>query len=323
MNDYSMQEVISKYKSRCEQLERSGNPYSAGVAWIAGEYSSIERARIPMLDQGFLRGDLTYDVPAVWDGRLFRLDDHLDRLERSCEKLRLRIPVARNEIKSLLLEMVARSGIRDAYIEIIVTRGLKFVLDYECYENNLYLMVLPYIWCMPPDSHFRGGPAVVTRTVRRIPPGAIDPTIKNLQWGDFVRGWIEAKDRNAVYALLPDGDGNVTEGGGYNICVIKDGKLRTPSYGVLEGITRKTVFEIAKVKGISAELGVVKIEELYHADEMFICSTAGGIMPLSELDGKPIGAGNVGPVTRTIWESYWAYHYDPLLSVPVKYHSPR
>lgn len=319
MTQFSMESVLGAYHQRQAAHEANTSPFAHGVAWIAGEYQPIFEARIPFLDQGFLRSDLTYDVPGVWDGRFFRLDDHLDRLEASCEKMRFRIPMDRAQVRSTLLEMVALTGLRDAYVELIVTRGLKFVRDYQDYENSLYLMVVPYVWAMRPDMQMTGGPAVVTRTVRRTPPGAMDPTIKNLQWGDFCRGWLEAMDRGAVYALLPDGDGNITEGGGYNICVIKDGVLRTPSRGVLEGVTRKTVLEVAAARGLRTELDFVRVEELYQADELFICTTAGGVMPLSELDGAPVGNGKVGPITRQIWEDYWAAHYDPKLSFAIDY----
>ena len=225
----------------------------------------------------------------------------------------------RETVRRALVDMVATTGIRDAYVELIVTRGLKFVRDYQAFENSLYLLVMPYVWAMPPEYHPFGAPAVVTRTVRRTPPGAMDPTIKNLQWGDFCRGWLEAMDRDAVYALLPDGDGNITEGGGYNVCVIKDGILRTPARGVLEGITRKTVLEVAAGRQVPTELDFVAVDELYHADELFICTTAGGVMPLTTLDGRPVGDGKVGPITTAIWEGYWAAHYDPRLSFAIDY----
>jgi branched-subunit amino acid aminotransferase/4-amino-4-deoxychorismate lyase len=280
-NAYSMETVLGAHAARNAELEASTNPYAHGIAWIAGEYSPLHEAKIPILDQGFLRSDLTYDVPGVWDGRFFRLDDHLDRLEESCRKMRFRLPMGRQKVRDTVIDMVAKSGIRDAYVELIVTRGLKFVREYQSYENNLYLMVMPYVWAMPPSIQMTGGHAVVTRTVRRTPPGAMDPTIKNLQWGDFVRGWLEAMDRGAVYSLLPDGDGNITEGGGYNIFVVKGETLRTPARGVLEGVTRKTVLEIAAAQGLKASLDFVAVDELYQADEIFICTTAGGVMPMA------------------------------------------
>ena len=316
---YSMDEVLGGFHERKAALEKSTSPLAKGVAWIEGEIVPLEQARIPILDQGFLHSDLTYDVPAVWDGRFFRLDDHLDRFERSCAKMRLKSPLSRAATRDTLVEMVARTGIRDAFVELILTRGLKFVREYESFENNLYLIVMPYVWAMPPRFHSTGSSAIVTRTVRRTPPGAMDPTIKNLQWGDFTRGWLEAMDRGAVYSFLTDGDGNVTEGGGYNIFAVKDRTLYTPSRGVLEGVTRKTVLELAEAKGMKAVMDFVPVELLYHADEIFMCTTAGGIMPITRLDDQPVGGGQVGPVTREIWEAYWAAHYDPELSFAIEY----
>lgn len=319
MADFSMEAVLAGYAARKARQAENRGPFARGVAWIEGRFEPLHEARIPILDQGFLRSDLTYDVPGVWDGRFFRLDDHLDRLDASCAKLRLRLPMDRAALRRTLVEMVALTGLRDAYVELIVTRGLKFVREYQAYENSLYLLAMPYVWSMPPQVQRTGGSAVVTRTVRRTPPEAMDPTVKNLQWGDFVRGWLEASDRGSVYSFLPDGDGNITEGGGYNIVVIRDGVLSTPSRGVLEGVTRKTVLEIAAARGMRTVVDLVPVEDLYHADEIFMCTTAGGVMPITELDGRPVGGGQIGPHTRAIWEAYWQAHYDPKLSFAIDY----
>lgn len=317
----AMSSVLEAYETRLEALQASDNPFADGIAYVEGAFVPPAQARIPLMDHGFLHSDLTYDVPAIWDGRFFRLDDHLDRLEASCAKLRLRMPLDRATLRATLLDMAARSGIRDAYVNIIVTRGLKFVRGNKAEDlvNALYMYMLPYVWVMPPQMQKAGASAVVTRSVRRVPPGAIDPTVKNLQWGDFVRGLFEAQDRGAVYPILPDGDGNITEGAGYNIVLIKDETLYTPGRGVLEGVTRKTVMEIAAAKGYGVRLEHVPVELAYQCDELFFCTTAGGIMPVTELDGQPIGGGQVGPVTRTIWEAYWDLHYDPKLSFAIDY----
>jgi len=147
----------------------------------------------------------------------------------------------------------------------------------------------------------------------------MDPTVKNLQWGDFTRGWLEALDRGATYSFLPDGDGNVTEGGGYNIFAVKDRVLFTPIRGVLEGVTRKTVLELAAAKGMRTVVDYVPVDLLYQADEIFMSTTAGGIMPITQLDDQPVGGGQVGPVTREIWEAYWAAHYDRKYSFAIDY----
>lgn len=317
----SMEMIFSGFARRQAELEESRNPFAKGIAWIDGDLVPLHEARIPLLDQGFLHSDLTYDVPSVWDGRFFRLDDHLERLEISCQKLRLKMPMPRGEMKQTLVRMVAQSGISDAYVEMIVTRGLKFVRGNkpEDIVNKLYMLVMPYVWVMPPDMQRTGGNAIITRTVRRVPPGAVDPTVKNLQWGDFVRGLFEAQDRGAVYPILTDGDALITEGAGFNVVLVKNGTLYTPDRGVLEGITRKSVVDIARVRGIETRIAPTPVELAYNADEIFFCTTAGGIMPVTILDNKQIGGGQVGPITRMIWEDYWDMHYDDAFSFKIEY----
>nr|UUA81759.1 omega-transaminase [synthetic construct] len=319
----SMDKVFAGYAARQAILEstETTNPFAKGIAWVEGELVPLAEARIPLLDQGFMHSDLTYDVPSVWDGRFFRLDDHITRLEASCTKLRLRLPLPRDQVKQILVEMVAKSGIRDAFVELIVTRGLKGVRGTrpEDIVNNLYMFVQPYVWVMEPDMQRVGGSAVVARTVRRVPPGAIDPTVKNLQWGDLVRGMFEAADRGATYPFLTDGDANLTEGSGFNIVLVKDGVLYTPDRGVLQGVTRKSVIDAAEAFGIAVRVEFVPVELAYRCDEIFMCTTAGGIMPITTLDGMPVNVGQIGPITKKIWDGYWAMHYDAAYSFEIDY----
>lgn len=309
------------YEARLAEHAGRTGPFARGAAWVRGEYVPAEEAQVPLFDLGFLRSDLTYDVPAVWNGRFFRLEDHLDRFGRSLAKLRMAPPVPREQMREILVELVRKTELRDAYVDIIVTRG-RFqpgTRDPRNTTTALYAFVIPYVWVMPLDQQQAGGAAVVTRNVRRTPVSAFDPTVKNLQWGDFTRGMFEALDRGASWPFLPDADGNLTEGIGYNIVVIKDGTVMTPGRGVLEGVTRKTVLEIAEAAGWKTYLGDVPIGSLYEADEIFMCTTAGGIMPITTLDGAPVGGGQVGPMTRAIWDRYWDLHADPTLTLAVDY----
>lgn len=324
----TMRKVFNAYTARKSAFEStaSSSPFASGIAYIEGHQVPLHEARIPILDEGFLRGDLTYDVAGVWDGRFFRLDDHLNRLEASCHKLRMKLPLPKPKLRKLLIDMVARSGLRDAYVEPIITRGLVPVRGSigENLKNNLYVLIKPYVWVMPPEVQMSGtGSAIVARTVRRTPVGSMDPTIKNLQWGDFTRGILEAQDRNAVYPFLTDGDGYLTEGSGYNIIIVKDNILYTPSRGVLEGVTRKSVFDAAKKLGIEVRMEFVPVDLAYKADEIFMCTTAGGIMPITVLDGRKVGKGGVGVVTRRIWDEYWEMHWDPAYSFAVQYDETR
>lgn len=317
----TMQKFFAAYEARQKILAASKNPYAKGVAWVDGELTPLHEARIPLLDQGFMHSDLTYDVPSVWDGRFFRLDDHITRLEASCAKLRLKLPLPRDEVKRILVDMVAASGIRDAFVEIIVTRGLKGVrgTDPKDIQNRIYMFIQPYVWVMEPEEQPVGGSAVVTRTVRRVPPGSMDPTVKNLQWGDLTRALFEASDRGATYPFLTDGDTNLTEGSGFNIVLVKNGILYTPQRGVLEGVTRKSVIDVARMQGLDIRVEVVPVQKAYDADEIFMCTTAGGIMPITSLDGKPVNGGKLGPITKKIWDGYWAIHYDDTFSFEINY----
>ena len=312
--------VLDAFEARRGSHASKAGSYVDGAAFARGEYMPADEAMVPLFDLGFLRSDLTYDVPAVWDGRFFRLDDHLARLERSCAKLRLTPPMSTPQIREMLIELVRRTQLRDAYVDIIITRGraAKGQRDARLAEPAIYAFVVPYIWILSPEAHEVGGSAIVTRDVRRTPPGAMDPTIKNLQWGDLTRGFFEAFDRNANLPLLPDGDGNITEGC-YNVFTVHDRVLRTPARGVLEGVTRLTAMEIARAEGWTVRMEDLPVGSLYDADEIFLSSTAGGIMPITTLDDKPVGGGQVGPVTRRIWERYWALHSDPRLSFAIDY----
>jgi branched-chain amino acid aminotransferase len=294
---------------------------SAGCAWIEESYVPIAEARIPILDTGFVRSDLTYDVVGVWGGRFFRLDDHLDRLERGCERLRLRSPKSRAETEEILAGVVARSGLREAYVETIVTRGVPAPgeRDPRRFEQRFYAYAIPYVWIQRPEQQEVGAKVVVARDTVRVSPGAIDPTVKNFMWGDFIRGLLEAYDRDAVLPILSDGDGNVTEGPGVNVFAVHRGVLRTPDRGVLEGITRLTVLDIATELGIPAQIEAVPLSHLYDADELFLTSTAGGVMPVAELDGRPVGDGAVGAVTGRIRQTYWDWHADPRFTRSIDY----
>lgn len=317
-----MDKIFAGYAARTATLKASSNPFARGIAWISGELVPLSQAQIPLMDQGFLHSDLIYDVPSIWDGRFFRLEDHLSRLEASCHKLRLRLPLPKDQINRILNEMAVQSGIRDGFIAMIVTRGLVGVRGSQpdkLLHNNLYMFIQPYIWVMEPDEQRRGGCAIVARTVKRTPVESMDPTVKNLQWGDLTRGLLEAADRGAIYPFLTDGDGHLTEGSGFNIVLVKDGVLFTPGHGVLEGVTRKSVLEIARANGIDARVEFVPVEMLYHCDEVFVCTTAGGIMPVTSLDGMLVKDGKIGPVTRRIWDEYWAMHYDSRYSYAIDY----
>jgi branched-chain amino acid aminotransferase len=301
--------------------EQAANPFAAGCAWIDGRYLPVGEARIPILDTGFVRSDLTYDVVAVWEGRFFRLDDHLDRLFAGCRRIRLTPPLTQPDIREILIGTVQRSGLREAYVEAIVTRGVPEpgVRDPRRLTPRVYAYAIPYVWIVPSERQPRGTDVVITRGTRRIPPAAVDPTVKNFHWGDLTRGLFEAYDRGASLPILPGEDGLVTEGPGFNVFACVDGRWLTPASGTLAGVTRRSVIELAREAGEVVEEGTLSTGDLRRAAEVLITSTAGGIMPVTLIDGQPVGTGTPGPRTALLRDRYWARHEDPRFSTPVRY----
>jgi len=295
--------------------------FEAGAAFVDGERVPIGEAKISIVDTGFSRSDVTYDVVAVWNGAFFRLDDHLARFERSCRELRLALPHSREEMAGILTDLVRIAGLREAYVETICTRGASKggVRDPRTFENKFFAYAVPFVWLLRPEDAETGMDAIIARTVQRIPTRSMDPTVKNFHWGDLTRGLYEAYDRGAHYPILLDADGNVTEGAGYNVFALVDGRLLTPVSGTLQGITRRTVMELAEQAGIPVDAVDLPEAEFRRGSELFATTTAGGVMPITSLDGEPVGDGEVGPVTRRLRDAYWAAHEDPRHITPVDY----
>jgi branched-chain amino acid aminotransferase len=292
---------------------------SAGAAFIDGEIVPISQARIPITDTGFTRSDLTYDVVSVWDGAFFRLEDHLDRFERNCERLRLECPYERTDVRDALVQLIECSGLREAYVEVICTRGssVNGSRDPRTFVNRFYAFAIPYVWILRPEDADTGMNAVIAKTVRRIPIDSVDPTVKNFHWGDLTKGLFEAYDRGGDHVLLLDHDGHLTEGPGFNVFAVIQGSLVTPASGVLEGITRRTVLELAEADGLVTAQTEITESDLRTATEIFATSTAGGVMPITKLDGRPVDDGAVGAVTRRLRELYWDAHGNAQLSTRV------
>jgi branched-chain amino acid aminotransferase len=292
--------------------------YPPGMAFMDGQFCPIGEAKISVLDWGLLRSDATYDVVHVWKRRFFRLDLHLDRFARSMAKLRLSIPYDRDQLSDILKQCVRHSGLDDAYVEMICTRGMSptFSRDPRDAINRFIAFAIPFSWVADPAQRERGLHIAVSK-IRRIPPDSIDPTIKNYHWLDLVAGLFEAYDRGAENVVLQDGAGGIAEGPGFNIFAVNAGRIVTPASGVLEGITRRTTLELCAELGVPAEPAPLSLERLTGADEVFISSTAGGIMAVTLIDGRPVGDGQAGPITKRLTALYWQKHEDPEWTTPV------
>lgn len=294
--------------------------YPNGVAYLDGQYVPVSQAKVSVLDYGFLHSDATYDTVHVWNGRFFRLDLHIERFFGGLERLRMSIPYDRDAVAKILHDCVALSGHRSAYVEMLCTRGASptFSRDPRDAVNRFMAFSIPFGSVANAEQLERGLHVAISHRIR-IPPASVDPAIKNYHWLDLVRGLYDAYDKDAETALLLDFDGNVAEGPGFNVFAVRDGRLTTPATGVLAGITRRTVFDLCAELGIEANAGTVTVTALREADEVFITSTAGGIMPVTRIDGRPVATGRVGPVTNRLKDLYWQKHEEPAWSSPVSY----
>jgi len=301
--------------------EQESKMVPPGVAYINGEFTSMHEAKISILDWGFLRSDATYDVAHVWKGRFFRLDKHVDRFLAGIKKLRMNFDMDRDEIVSILHECVTQAGHQDAYVEMICTRGAS--PNYERHpkfaQSKFMAFAIPFNWIIPPERWEQGIHLGVSQNYARIPSGSVDPTIKNYHWLDLTMGWLEVTDRGADTVLLLSQEGFVCEGAGFNVFMVSGDKIYTPDIGILEGITRLSAIEICSELKLCCNILPISIDYLRSADEIFVTSTAGGIMPVTRLDGVVIGNGQPGKVTRKINELYWDKHTDIEWSSAVEY----
>lgn len=294
--------------------------FSKGAAYINGKIVPINEAKISLLDWGFLHSDATYDVVHVWDGRFFRLTDHLNRFYASMDKLRMSIPHTPPQLQTILTDCVKASGLREAYVEMITTRGFPQAgsRDPRTCTNQFYAFAIPFVWVTPPQQ----GLHLIISRQQRIPAESVNPVIKNYHWLDLVMGQFEAYDQGGETAAVVDAQGNIKEGPGFNIFAVKEGVLTTPASGVLEGITRQTAIELATAQGYQVLQKELTPEAARAADEVFITSTAGGIMPIFKIDQQLIGGnkkGTIGAVTQKLQDAYWQLHSDPHYTTNINY----
>jgi branched-chain amino acid aminotransferase len=225
------------------------------------------------------------------------------------------------DIKAILHRCVALAGLKDAYVAMDCLRGrppagMPYHPAYA--RNYIAAFALPWISLLSSDVMTRGAHLVVAETLR-IPGASVDPKAKNFHWADLTRGQFEAHDRGADFCVLLDENGCVTEGPGFNIFVVTDERIATPDTGVLEGITRRSVIELCEDLGLSIEVRPVPVTELRDADEIFLSTTAGGVMPASRIDGRIMGNDRPGPVSTRVHDRFWARRAEGWHATPVDY----
>jgi len=294
--------------------------FEGGSVFIDGDWKPLSEAKLSLFDWGFTRSDATYDVASVWKGAFFRLDDHLDRFFASMKKLRMAIPYGRDEVRTILHGCVRAGGLRDSYVAMVCTRGVPppGSRDPRLATNRFYAYAVPFVWIAPPEKQRAGIDLHVSRRVR-IAPESVDPTVKNYHWLDLVQSMFDAYDRGRDTSCVVDAAGNVTEGPGFNVFAVKGGVVSTAARGVLEGVSRRTVLELCEALAIPLDVGALSAGALADADEVFLSSTGGGVLPIAKVDGKAVGGAFPGPITQRLHDAYWALHDDPRHRDPVAY----
>lgn len=293
-----------------------------GCAYIDGHYCSMEEARISVLDPGFTHSDVVYDVTSTWCGLFFRLNDHIERFLQSCAGFRIKCPQSSGVLKTLLAECVERGEVSDSsYCALVLTRG-RYSKEGERSRDifsttpALIAYAVPYVSVADEEQQERGLSAIVSKTLR-IPSACVDTRFKNYHWGDLTQGKFEANAAGADIALHLSIEGGLTEGAGFNVFFARSGCLYTPEHNILLGITRQTVMDMSADLRINCEVGTYDAEALRRADECFITSTAGGIMPVTMLDGRSLGGGKPGSITLRLRDEYWRRREEGWLGTPV------
>ena len=301
---------------------KDSNKFSAGSAWMGDRVIPIAEASIPVTDWGLTRSDITYDVVPVRLGAFFRLADYLDRFFVSMEKLSLNPKMTKNEVKNALQNMVSVTELRDSYVSMVCSRGRPHIpgsRDPRDCINYFYAWCVPFIHVIKPEIAQKGATALVSTSALRIPDTSVDPTVKNYHWGDFNKSLIEAKSKNFETAFLLDQKGNITEGPGFNIFAVKDNIVLTPNTGVLKGITRKTVLEIAEHLNLKREMREISKTEFFETDEVFIATSAGGITPIVKVDNRIYSNGQIGEITKRIATTYLEWIREPKFRTEIDY----
>ncbi len=278
-----------------------------GVANINGEFVPAHDATVSIFDSGFIGGVSVFDTLACWEGGLFKLRQHQARFERSAHATMIPLLCSGAELEARIIETTRRADLRNAYVQVIATRGRRPSPSMPSHEPTLIVYAIPYVWLWP-EEKADSGISLVIPSIRQWPASVVDAKIKNFNRMHTHLARLEADRADADDVVLLDDRGLLTESRGANLFLVRGGALYTPRSGILEGITRETVFEIAAESGVPAEERDLTPYDLYTAEEAFLCSTAGGVFPINEADGRGVGQNGIGPITRQLRGRYWERH---------------
>lgn len=276
--------------------------------YLNGKYVSREEARVSVFDHGLLYGDGVFEGIRVYDGCIFRLREHLERLYRGAQGIQLTIPLSADEMQDVVVETVRLNEKRDAYIRLVVTRGDGDLglSPSKCPQPTLFVIVDDI--GIYPEKVYREGVEVIISDIRRVPASCINPEWKTLNYMNNILAKLDGERKGYQEVIMLNMDGEVAEGSSDNIFILDGSRLRTPAtpYGALPGITRGAVLDIAREQGIPAEEGKIRPEDLYSAEECFLTGTAAELVPVVRIDGRPVRDGCVGPMVTRLREIFEA-----------------
>jgi branched-chain amino acid aminotransferase len=281
-------------------------------AYVNGRYLRKEDASISIYDHGFLYGDGVYEAIRAYDGIVFKLREHIDRLYESAKSIKIEMPLAKDELGRIVVEVLKKNQLRNGYVRIVVSRGYgKMGVDpRNCPKPTLVVMAEPR---EPLFGEKVKGISAIISSLRRTPSWALDPRIKTLNYLNNILAKIEAIDAGAEEAIMLNEQGYVAETSTENIFVVKNGVIATPhpSLGVLRGITRDVVIKLARELGYPIEERSITVHELFTADEVLVTGTAAEVVPIIKISGRIVGDGKVGPVFANIMKKFREIAHSP------------
>jgi len=274
--------------------------------YLSGELVDKENAKISVYDHGLLYGDGVFEGMRSYGGKVFRLEQHLVRLWNSAKAIWLEIPITKEAMAKAVTDTLLANGIKDGYIRLVVTRGAGTLgLDPNRCSHPQVIVIADKIELYPEDF-YRNGMEIVTASTMRNHPGALNPRIKSLNYLNNILAKIEGLKAGCIEALMLNQKGEVAEATGDNIFLVREGVLQTPPLdaGILEGITRDAVIELARGAGIEVREMPLTRHDVYIADECFLTGSAAEVIPVVRIDSRTIGSGKPGPITRDLIERF-------------------
>jgi branched-chain amino acid aminotransferase len=287
--------------------------------YIDGEYYPKSQAKVSVYDHGLLYGDGVFEGIRAYNGVVFKLNEHIDRLYRSAHALRLTIPLTKEEMTTIVLETLRKNNLRDAYIRLVVTRGIGDLgLDPRKCPKPTVIIITDTISIMSSEAKEEG----ITTMIAWVRRNSVDSTtheIKSLNYLNSVIAKMEATANGVDEAICLDRNGFISEGVGENLFIVKDGKLITPpsSSGALAGITAKFAINLAKSLGYEVAEANLTPFQLFTADEAFFTGTAAEVVPIREVNKRQIGSGSPGPITKKLMAAFQKAIVDPVEGVPI------